>query len=213
MNTIGKADLYSGKKRLKSGLDAARAAAGRLVEDGEAAGTAREMMRFHYGLKTRHLDSLIVADAGDGAFCAMLVLKDTPRGMPNVIGAPGTHGTREAAEVAAASLLAAAMVMVLDYKAEMRAGTADNLRRFEIGDFALGVPAEIVALIGKRIPEGANEATRRQLRDSASARIRTLMRGIEGSEEAWAALGDDAQVEIMTEAAKLLCVEVNSLEA
>lgn len=210
MTTIGKAELFAGRKLLKAERDAAAATAAQLIED-EGAEELRNMLRFHYGLKSRHLDSLIVVPDSEG-WIAMLMLRDVPRGMPNLIGAPLSYMDREEALKAARQVLVGAMIMIQDYKAELRDGSAEKLRRFECGDFAFGVPEDIISIMRKKLPRKMTEEIKEKVRKDTEASLHGKLRLLDGSEEAWTRLDDDMQTEIMCEAAQLLCVEVSSIQ-
>ncbi|MBW3243545.1 hypothetical protein KUV57_12805 [Epibacterium sp. DP7N7-1] len=211
MTTISKADLFAGRKLLKVERGAAEAAAAQLIASDGAADELRNMLRFHYGLKSKHLDSLIVVPH-DGGWIAMLMLQKTPRGMPNLIGAPSTYEDPDVALAAARQVLTGAMIMIQDYKAELRAGIAEKIRRFEYGDFAFGVPEEIISIIHKKLPHDMTEEQKSKIRKETEASLHCKLRAVDGSDEAWTRIDEESQVEIMCEAAQLLCVEVSSIE-
>ncbi|WP_027234520.1 hypothetical protein [Leisingera caerulea] len=212
MIVIGKAELYAGRKRLKALRDNAAAAAHGLIEHGEAAESARDGLRFHSGLKTRNLDAVLVVQDGEGRYISALKLRDTPRGMPDLIGAPGAHETPAEAQEAGYGLLIAAMVMILDHKRALREGTAQKIRRFEVGEFAFGVPEEIISVVGKEIPAGLEAAEKAPLQEACERALRRHVGHLKGGQEGWEAISDNTQVDILMNAARLLCLNVNMIE-
>src|SRR5690606_7491698 len=131
--------------------------------------------RFHAGLKTRHLDSLVVCPNGAGAFTSFLLLKDVPRGMPNIVGAAGENMSELQAELAGRSILQAACIMILDHKEAMGSGPVEQIRRFEVGQLAFGVPEEVISVIANRMPVKLTDANREGILAVSGALIRRLL--------------------------------------
>lgn len=213
MKTIATADLFAGRRRLRGLLENTMSRAAVTRFDEVAAERARNMLRFHAGLKRRHLDSLIVCPNGAAAFTSLLLLKDVPRGMPNIVGAAGEDMTELQAGLAGRSLLEAACVMILDHKAALAGGAAEQVRRFEYGGLAFGIPEEIMSVVGNRMPAPMSDTFRQEILSSSGTGLRRLFGTEDVTETEWAGFSDDRQVAVMVEAARLLCVGVNRLDA
>lgn len=210
MATITRAELYAGRRRLKDEISTCEvAAAEAIVTPGEVE-RMRDMMRFHSGLKTRHLDSLAIYPSGLG-YRATLLLKDTPLGMPGVIGAEGTYANPQEALDAGRALLAAAMLEILDFKARSRSGTAERARRFEFQDFFFAVPDEIVAIMSRKLPRRITEREREVVVAEATSALRSKLSGIGDDPVAWDGLPDAEQVDVLCSAARLLSLNINRI--
>lgn len=208
MTALTSARILKGRRALKNASAEARQIA--TIQTDEEAAAARAQLRFHYGLKTRNLGSLVINASGEGGFVALLILDDCPIGMPNVIGSVICENEDDAKR-AGLGLLVCAWRMILDYKEEIALGTADVLRRFEYGDFAIGVPGEIMNVVANRttLPKDQDRRTEEVTRYKAA--LISLLGSQMPDEATWAKISDEVQVEIMVEAARLLCFGVNRI--
>ena len=143
MTRITQADIFAGRRRLKALGEDCRARAENLRTSApEAADHLRDLLRFHDGLKARHLEAAVIVRDSE-KWVSILVLSGVPRGMPNLIMAPLTADTEEGAIEHMRGMLDAAWVRILDHKAAMAAGTVEDVRLFEAGPLSLLVPGEI----------------------------------------------------------------------
>ena len=211
MTRITLADILAGRRRLKALGEDCRARAENLRTSApEAADHLRDLLRFHDGLKARHLEAAVIVRDSE-KWVSILVLSGVPRGMPNLIMAPLTADTEEGAIEHMRGMLDAAWVRILDHKAAMAAGTVEDVRLFEAGPLSLLVPGEILNVIANRIPPKTPEARLIAIREAAIAEMRKLTGDLSLDGEGFTALDDAAQVAIMVEASKALCTGCNHI--
>ena len=211
MTRITQADIFAGRRRLRALSPDSRARAESLRASApEAADHLRDLMRFHGGLKARHLEAAVVAADGE-KWASILILSGVPRGMPNVVMAPLTAETEAGAVEHLIGLLDSAWVMILDHKEAMADRSAADVRLFEAGPLSLLVPGEILKVIANRIPETLPADKLTAIREAAIAELRKLTEDLAMTAEGFTALKDEAQVAIMVEAAKALCTNCNRI--
>lgn len=210
---LTKAHYTEGRKLRKSLETKARKEARALVaaegSETQDLADARAMMETFYWMKSKHIDSVIVQKRMIGGWVVLLCFKDLPRGIPNVLGAPGKPKNREEAEFEAYRLLRAAYVKCEDTKKMMRDGDMDDLRLFRYQDLHLRVPGEMVDAAAKKVPGIPEKKEADKLRKENIDRIRLAVGTQPLTVDRWNALGEDKQIEAMIGASFLLCLNIN----
>lgn len=210
--TFKREDLFAGRKRRRGMDKRARQDAKKLLAgdpDAVELKDARAMFAFHYGLKEKYIDALMIGDGIRERKEVLLTFKDLPRGVPNVLGAPGSPKTDAEADFEARRLLAAAWVAIQDTKALMRSGQIDDLRMFRYQELMLRVPGEWVDKAASKIPENTSEEDRKRIRKDNLRKIQKALGSAKLTPERWNSLSEDTQIEAMIAASALLCVEIN----
>jgi hypothetical protein len=205
---------FEGRKVRKSMDKSARKEAKALIAGTLGEGTpdladARAIMETYYWMKPKHIDSLIIEKQPLRGWVVLLTFKDLPRGIPNVLGAPGKPKTEADAKFEAERLLRAAYVKCEDTKAMMRAGEMDDLRLFRYQEIFLQVPGEMVDSVAKKTkPPESNKETQK-LRQEQIDRIHGILGKHTADVAAWDKLEEDQQINVMIAAAHLLCLNIN----
>lgn len=207
-------DYYEGRKLRKALDTAAKKEARALVTGTMGVGTkdladARSMMETYHWMKAKHIDSIIMRKQLLRGWVVLLTFKDLPRGIPNVLGAPGYPKTEEEARQEAQRLLRAAYIKCEDTKAMMRAGEMDDLRLFRYQEIFLHVPGEMVNAAAKKIPAKLPEKEAQKMRQEQIDSIQSVLgKGI-FDVSTWGELTEDHQLKVMIAAANLLCLNIN----
>lgn len=207
-----KEDLFAGRKRRRSLDKWSRGQAKALLAgdpDAIVLKDARAMFAFHYGLKEKNIDALMSGEGLNGNPEVLLTFKGLPRGVPNVLGAPGDPKTDADIDFEARRLLVAAWVAIQDTKSLIREGRINDLRMFRYQEVMLQVPGEWVDKAADKIPENASEADRKKIRADNLRRMRKALGTSKLTPEGWNDLAEDRQIESMVAASALLCVEIN----
>lgn len=217
--------LVEGRKRLKAMKGVAKKRAKFLLAEeakhGDALGDdlklelnqSRAMFETHHTLKGNQIDAVIIDRIGLlRTWQSMLVLK-TPIGVPNVIGAPGDISDEASAIKAMEPLLVAAFVKIEETQAMHRRGEitpeTKDLRLFLYQDLYLQVPGEFVDLIYKEIGEVTPSADLNKKKGNHIDALARLIGHQKLTENLWGMFTDDKKVQILREAACLLCLNVN----
>ncbi len=208
------AHYYEGRKTLKAMEKVARKEARDLLDGTIGADTkdladAQAIMETYYWMKSKHIDSVIIQKKPIGGWVVVLTFKDLPRGIPNVLGAPGNPKTREAAEASAHVMLRAAFVKCAETKQMMRDGTMDDLRYFRYQDLHLQVPGEMVDTAARKIPTIPDEKEAKKLRKEHIDKMRAVVGKKKLTLERWNEMTEEQQLEAMVSASILLCLNIN----
>jgi hypothetical protein len=211
---LTKAHYFEGRKTRKAMDGKAKKEARQLVANDTGATTgdladARAMMETYHWMKSKHIDSIIIEKKRLGGWVVLLTFKDLPRGIPNVLGAPGKPKTREQAEFEAHRLLRAAYVKCEDTKAMMREGQMDDLRLFRYQDVNLQVPGEMVDAAARKLPGMPEGKDARKLQKEQIDKLRNALGGDKFTIDRWNALDEDVQLQAMVAASFLLCLNIN----
>ncbi|MEP3666633.1 MAG: hypothetical protein ABJN42_07855 [Roseibium sp.] len=210
---IDNATISEGKRRLKKLSDTAKAnARAAITSNDPELENYREVMFYNEGLREKFFESLLISE-GDNGIDVILILSGAPRGMANVIAAPRKPADMEAAEKEALYLLTAAWVAILDYKAKMADGTADQHFNFSMnGGLVLSIPREVMNFIGNRVPTKVDAATKAVVLQRSVKNFDDSFTG-ELDSDTWEKLEDKEHAIIMEAAACLLCVGFFTEEA
>lgn len=216
MDALKSNHYFEGRKTRKAMDRLAKKEARQLLDGSLGEGTedladARAMMETYHWMKSKHIDSVIIHKPKLRPWNVVLVFKDLPRGIPNALGAPVTPKTEEEARFEAHRLLRAAYVKCEDTKQMMRDGTMDDLRMFRLQGLFLQVPGEMVDAVAKKIPGIPEEKQAQKLRKDQIDRISKIIGPLEFNQERWEALNEDQQIDVMTAAATLLCLNINQV--
>jgi len=208
------ADYYEGRKIRKSMERLARKEARDLIAGTIGEGTsdladARAMMETYHWMKAKHVDSVIIRKQMLAGWVVLLTFKDLPRGIPNVLGAPGKPRSEEEARAEAQRLLRAAYVKCEDTKEMMRSGQMDDLRLFRYQDIHLQVPGEMVDAATRKIPANPPKKDAQKMRQEQIDAIHGAIGKGALDVERWNALSEDDQLKVMIAAANLLCLNIN----
>lgn len=211
---LTKAHYFEGRKALKAmekraKKEARELLAGTLGADTKDLADARAIMETYYWMKAKHIDSVIVQKKTLGGWVVVLTFKDLPRGIPNVLGAPGAPKTRAAADALAHVMLRAAFVKCEETKQMMRDGVMDDLRFFRYQDLHLQVPGDMVDTAARKIPEIPEETEAKKLRKTHIDAMRSAVGSEKLTVERWNALPEDNQLAAMIAASILLCLNIN----
>lgn len=210
--TMTKQDYYDGRKVVKAMAKVAKADAQRLVEGDPSAvdyADAVSLMETIFTMKTSNIDSLIIKKSGIFSWTVLLSLKGMPRGVPNLLGAPGNMKNKADAEAAAAVLLRAAYVKCANTTQMKRDGEMDDLRVFRLQGVQLHVPGEMVDAAAKKIPTNIDPKQAMELRQSNIDIIRTSIGPVGLNLARWSNMSEDDQIKVMISAASLLCLSIN----
>jgi hypothetical protein len=211
---LTKTHYYEGRKALKSmekqaKKEARELLAGTLGADTKDLADARAIMETYYWMKAKHIDSVIIQKKTLGGWIVVLTFKDLPRGIPNVLGAPGAPKTREEADALGHVMLRAALVKCEETKELMREGKMDDLRFFRFQDLHLQVPGDMVDAAARKIPEIPADKEAKEQRKKHIDAMRTAVGNQPLTVERWNALSEDNQLAAMVAASFLLCLNIN----
>jgi hypothetical protein len=110
-------------------------------------------------------------------------------------------------------MLTAAWVVILDYKAEIAAGTADQHFNFRMnGGLVLSIPHEMMNFIGNRIPTKIDAPTRAFVLKRSIDNMDGIFTG-DLDIETWNGLTTEHQATVMEAACGQLCVGFFNEEA
>lgn len=211
-------DLYEGRKRLKQISKKCKVAARKLLAEEVEGGTesvalkdARSIMMFHFSLKEKNLDAIMLHRRPLVGAEILLVFKNTPRGVPNVLAAPTRPKDNQGIEAELMRMVTAAWVRILETTQRIRTNTVDDLRIFRYQDVMLEVPGEFVDGSARKIPESVSDADRKNIRTQEIERMKRLIgpRGVR--DDLFEGMPEQTQIDVMIAASRLLCVEINTL--
>lgn len=202
--------LEGRKLRRKLEVEAKKSARALVSQgDGSDLDNARAMMGTYHWMKSRHIDSIIVEKPLIGGWVVLLTFADLPRGIPNVLGAPGKPKSEEEAMFEAKRLLVAAYVKCEDTKKMMRDGVFQDNRLFRYQNLSLQVPGEMVDSAARQLPEMPAEKAAQKMRMTHIEDIRSAVGHGELTGDRWDAMHEDQQVKVMVAASYLLCLNIN----
>ncbi|HDZ53446.1 hypothetical protein LCGC14_0043910 [marine sediment metagenome] len=208
------AHYYEGRKTLKklekrAKKEARELLAGTLGADTKELADAQAIMETYYWMKSKHIDSIIVQKKTIGGWVVVLTFKDLPRGIPNVLGAPGKPKTEEEAMALAHVMVRAAYVKCEETKKMMREGTMDDLRFFRYQDLHLQVPGDMVDAAARKIPDMPAEKEAKKMRQEHIDKMREAVGKKKLTVERWNELSEERQLAAMVAASFLLCLNIN----
>lgn len=211
---LTKAHYFEGRK-LRRKLESAAKKEAKMLLSGELGAGESDMadalsiMETYHWMKAKHIDSVIVQKKLIGGWIVMLAFKDLPRGIPNMLGAPGKPKTQEDAMFEAKRLLRAAYVKCEETKKMMRDNTFADLRIFRIQNLNLQVPGEMVDAAARKLPDLPAEKEAQKLRMKHIENMRAIIGEGDLTPERWDQLPEDSQIRIMVECSYLLCLNIN----
>lgn len=208
---LTKKHYYEGRKLRRNLEGLAKKDARRIVAEPDSAeiDDLRAMMSTYHWMKPKHIDSVIVEKKLIGGWVVLLTFADLPRGIPNVLGAPGRPKSEEEAMFEASRLLRAAYVKCEDTKKMMREGNFEECRLFRYQTLNLQVPGELVDTAAKALPEIPREKEAQKMRMQHIETMRKTIGSGELTGERWDQLSEDQKVKLMVEASHLLCLNIN----
>lgn len=214
MTKLTKRDYFEGRKLRKSMERQAKKEAIALLDGSLGQGTsdladARAIMSTYHWMKSKYMDSLLIQKGMLSGWHVLLAFADLPRGIPNMLGAPGKPKSREEAEAEAFRMLRAAYVKCEETKMMMREGIYEDLRLFRCGEVFLQVPGGMVDAAAKKIPAMPEESEAQKLRKQHIDSLSAIIKSKTLTEEAWSALSEDLQIQAMVDASFLLCLNIN----
>lgn len=211
---LTKDHYFAGRKTRKQLEKQAKNEAKGLIAGTIGSGTAdlsdaRSMMETYYWMKPRHIDSVIIHKQLMKGWVVLLTFKDLPRGIPNVLGAPGKPKSEEEARSEAMRLLRAAFVKCEDTKVLMRNGLMSDIRLFRYQGIDLQVPGEMVDAAARKIPEQPGRNDVQKLRQKELDTIHSALGQRAMTVDDWNMLSEDHQLQVMMSASNLLCLNIN----
>lgn len=208
---LTKKHYYEGRKLRRKLEGVAKKDARQIVAEPDSTeiDDLRAMMSTYHWMKSKHIDSVIVEKKLIGGWVVLLTFADLPRGIPNVLGAPGKPRSEEEAMFEASRLLRAAFVKCEDTRKMMREGNFEESRLFRYQTLNLQVPGELVDTAARAIPEIPREKEAQKMRMQHIEAMRKTIGSGELTGERWDQLSEDQKVKLMVEASHLLCLNIN----
>ncbi|MFX4299950.1 hypothetical protein [Pseudosulfitobacter pseudonitzschiae] len=202
---------YEGRKLRRKLEGLAKKEAKSLVQSEESTDLdeARAIMSTYHWMKSKHIDSVIVEKRLIGGWVVLLTFADLPRGIPNVLGAPGKPKSEAEAMFEATRLLRAAFVKCEDTKKMMREGNFEENRLFRYQTLNLQVPGALVDSAARKVPELPGEKDAQKMRMTHIENMRKIIGPGELTGDRWDRMSEDQKLKLMIEASFLLCLNIN----